>query len=534
MNSRPWLNHYPPNVPEQLDIPEICLYSIFTNTVNKYGNQTAIIFNEQEITYNELQNNVERLAAAWKQMGAQKGERVGLMLPNHPDYVTAYFAAHRLGLVVVQMNPMYMPREIVEILSDSEVTYLVLEERNIEKITAVQEKYNVKKLFISGDYSGTEQNNIHSIDSLISSSLPIAEKTSISVKEDVAVIQYTGGTTGKMKGAMLTHYNVVANVAQSKAFYGDEMKAGEETSLIATPLYHVYAMTSGMNLGIYLGSKLLIIDKFEIKKVLEAISKYKPTFFPGVPKMYNAFVHYPNIKEYGLDCFKICTSGSAPLPVNVIKQFEELTGATVGEGFGMSEASPTTHRNPPEGKRKVGSIGIPLPGTDCKILDDNGNELPPQSVGELLIKGPQVMKGYWKKETETYQALRDGWLYSGDLAMMDEDGYFYIVGRKKEMIIVGGFNIYPQEVESVLYDHPDVQEAAVVGIPVKDGEEIVKAYVVAKEGKSIDIDELQGHCYRNLTRYKVPKQIELRDELPRNTVGKLLKRILVEEETQKI
>ena len=243
--------------------------------------------------------------------------------------------------------------------------------------------------------------------------------------------------------------------------------------------------------------------------------------------MYNAFVNYPQIEEYDLKCLKFCSCSSAPLPIEVIKRFEELTGAVIGEGFGLSEASPSTHRNPIFAKRKIGSIGIPFPGTECMIIDENGTELGSNCVGELLIKGPQIMKGYWNSAEETRKALQNGWLYTGDLSMMDEEGYFYIVGRKKEMIIVGGFNIYPQEVESVLYEHPDIQEAAVVSIPQVELEETIKAFIVPKDGVTIDLDELKGYCYTRLTPYKVPKEFEVIEKLPRNTVGKLLKRLLV-------
>ena len=368
------------------------------------------------------------------------------------------------------------------------------------------------------------------LEELLNHPLHLEKPVEVDVHEDVAVIQYTGGTTGGVKGAMLTHYNLVANVIQSYLLYGERMGFGREVILTATPLYHVYAMTSGMNLPIYIGGTILLFRKFEVNHVLTMIQEYRPTFIPGVPKMYLSFVNHPDIEQYDLTCFKFCSCGSAPLPVKVLERFEELTGAVIGEGFGLSEASPSTHRNPPFAKRKTGSVGIPFPGTDCKIVDDNNQEVKPGIVGELLIKGPQVMKGYWKNGEATKATLVKGWLHTGDLAKMDEEGYFYIVGRKKEMIIVGGFNIYPQEIEGVLYEHPDILEAAVVGIPHEDEGEIVKAYVVAKEGRHIKHKELKEYCRTKLTRYKVPKWFEVRESLPRNTVGKLLKRLLVEEE----
>ncbi|WP_238389583.1 long-chain fatty acid--CoA ligase [Virgibacillus sp. MSP4-1] len=526
LQERRWVKAYPSEVNPNIECPEVSLYSLLEKTVEKYGSRTAIIAEDRSFTYEEFKDKVDRLAAAWDELGLRKGERLGLMLPNHPDYMMAYYAAMRLGLMVVQINPRYTARELLHITSDAKMNYLVAEQDHLKAVHQVNEMYQLSRVFVSR----SQNDNPQSLDFLIRNSEPITREIPISPRDDVAVIQYTGGTTGKMKGAMLTHFNLVANVSQSCAMYGNKMQAGQEVVLTATPLYHVYAMTSAMNLGIYVGATILLIKKFQVDDVLEKIKTYQPTFFPGVPRMYNAFVNHPDVESYGLDCLKICSSGSAPLPIEIIRRFEDLTGAVIGEGFGLTEASPSTHRNPPSGVRKVGSIGIPLPGTDCKIVDEDHQELPEHSVGELIIRGPQIMKGYFQNEEETHHALRNSWLYTGDLAMSDEEGYFYIVGRKKEMIINGGFNIYPQEIESVLYDHPDVLESAVVGIPDPAQGEVVKAYVVPKAGHTIELEELKGHCYRHLTHYKVPKQYEICAELPRNTVGKLLKRKLVERE----
>ncbi|WP_224771249.1 long-chain-fatty-acid--CoA ligase [Metabacillus idriensis] len=525
---RPWHSFYQHG---DVHIPEQSVYTMLEKTAERYGGQTAILFEDLEITYMELKNKVDRLAGKWNEMGFKKGDRIGLMLANHPDYVISYYAAHALGLIVVQINPMYTARELLQIVADAEVTTIVADAAGRKTINEVSDLYSFTHMMAS-QLSGSDGHYLK-LEDLIASGISLKRPAQINAKEDVAVIQYTGGTTGKMKGAMLTHFNLTANVYQSYLMYGDSMIQGKETVLIATPLYHVYAMTSGMNLGIFIGGRLLLFRKFEIDEVLEKIKKHRPTFFPGVPKMYIAFVNHPEIEEAKLGCLKLCSSGSAPLPVEIIQRFESLTGTRIGEGFGLSEASPSTHRNPPFGKRKIGSIGIPVPETDCMIVDEDNLALGPKSVGELLIKGPQIMKGYWNNEAETHSALQNGWLYTGDLATMDEEGYFYIVGRKKEMIILGGFNIYPQEIEGVLYEHPDVKEAAVVGLPDEEHGERVKAYVVPKDGKTIDKEELRGYCYTKLTPYKVPKQFEVRDSLPRNTVGKLLKRLLVKEETER-
>ncbi|MFZ0474654.1 MAG: long-chain fatty acid--CoA ligase [Halobacillus sp.] len=529
LKKRPWYQSYSPEMNTEIIEPQKSLYTLLKESANEFSERTAILYEDSRITYQELKENVDQLAGAWNELGLKKGERIGLMISNHPDYIKAYYAAQRLGLIVVQINPRYTARELFHIIEDSGMNYLVAEESNRLLIEQVKEGSDISLVF----FSKAERDLPESLESLINKAYPLKKDIPITAKEDVAVIQYTGGTTGKIKGAMLTHSNLMANVIQSHAMYGKLMVKGKETVLAATPLYHVYAMTSAMNLGIYLGATILLIPEFKVADVAEKIKKYQPTFFPGVPRMYSAFVHYPNIESYGLYSLKFCSSGSAPLPVEIIKRFESLTGAVIGEGFGLSEASPSTHRNPAGGVRKIGSIGLPLPGTDCRIIDDHDEILPVNSVGELIIKGPQIMKGYWRHAKETKNTLRNGWLYTGDLAMCDEDGYFYIVGRKKEMIINGGFNIYPQEIESVLYEHPAVKDAAVVGVPDRDKGEIVKAYVVLKEDCKVEINDLKEYCSTRFTRYKVPRQYEIRDELPRNTVGKLLKRKLIEEEKSK-
>ncbi|MDN4522988.1 long-chain-fatty-acid--CoA ligase [Fictibacillus fluitans] len=531
VSNRPWSKYYDLN--QSNCIPDVSVYSILETAAKKYGDRTAILFEHQRISFLELKNQTDRLAAAWCELGLQKGQRIGLMLSNHPDYIISYYAAQALGLIVVQINPFYTSRELLQIVFDAEISYIVADPNAFSVIQEIKEQYTFHFIFSSQITDKDMNPLVIKLEDLKKYSDTLSGNTPMDSREEVAVLQYTGGTTGKMKGVMLTHHNLLANVIQSYTMYGEKMIPGQETVLAATPLYHVYGMTSAMNLGIYIGATLLLFKKFDADYILPFIKEYRPTFFPGVPKMYNAFVNQPSVENYGLNCLKLCSCGSAPLPVEVIKRFETLTGATIGEGFGLSEASPSTHRNPSSGVRKLGSIGIPMPGTDCLIVDERRQELPPHSVGELAIKGPQIMKGYWKNNKETKDSLQNGWLFTGDLATMDEDGYFYIVGRKKEMVIVGGFNIYPQEVEGVLYEHPDVQEAAVVGIPHKEEGEVVKAYLVPKNGCVIDLAEIRGHCYHKLARYKVPKEFEIRDSLPRNTVGKLLKRMLVQEEKEK-
>ena len=529
----PWDKYHTHSL-SQFGSSNVSIYTLLKDAEKKYTTHTAVTFQGEKTTYRELKSKTDRLAGSWIKMGFKKGERIGLMIRNHPDYIVSYYAAQALGLIVVQINPSYTTRELLQILVDAEVLYIVADSGSIKTVNEVENIYRFHAIITSQATGLNSNEHTYFIEDLVASDILLDTPAAINAEEDIAVIQYTGGTTGKIKGAMLTHKNLITNVMQSFAMYQEKASPGHDIILAATPLYHVYAMTSAMNLGIYMGANILLIEKFEVEKVMSIIKKYQPSFFPGVPQMYNAFVNYPNAESYGLNCFQVCSSGSAPLPIEVMKKFEAISGAKISEGFGMSETSPTTHRTPINGETKVGSIGIPVPETECRIIDNDQNELGTYTVGELLIKGPQVMKGYWNNKVETDRALQNGWMHTGDLAMQDEDGYFYIVGRKKEMIIIGGFNIYPQEVEGVLYEHPDVKESAVVGIPDSKKGEIVKAYVVPKDDCSIDIEELRGYCYQNLTPYKVPKQFEVMEALPRNTVGKLLKRKLIEDAKNRI
>lgn len=518
---------YPEHVQATINHPEISLYKMLEQSTEQYKDKISFIFEGTEITYAQLKDRVDRLAHAWHKLGFEKGERIGLMLGNSPFYVYSYYAAMKLGLIVVQINPYYTLRELLKITQDANLNYLVAEKENLQKVQSLQDVHELAGTFyVDGTVEGAKN-----IAQLIEENEPLIESTPIDVKEDVAVIQYTGGTTGEVKGAMLTHYNLVANVEQTYTLYKGKMQLGEEIVLTATPLYHVYGMTSSMNFGIYVGAKNLLMRRFKLEEALCLIKEHRPSYFPGVPGMYSAFVNHPDIESYGLDSLKYCSCGSAPLPIEIIKKFESLTNAVIGEGFGLTESSPTAHRNPPGGVRKIGSVGIPVPSTDSKVINEDGTELAPGLVGELLIKGPQVMKGYWNNPEETEKALREGWLYTGDLARQDEDGYFYIVGRKKEMIIIGGFNIYPQEVENVIYEFPNVKEVAVVGITKENKEEVAKAFVVPTDGNTIDLEDLIAHCYQNLTPYKVPKEFEIIEALPRNSVGKILKRKLVEDQS---
>ncbi len=548
--TRPWFKKYEPNVPYSLNYEEVPLFKILEDSAVKYPKKTAITFYNYSITYEELLKKVESLKTALYDLGIRKGDRVALMLPNTPHYIISYFAVLKLGAIVVQMNPLYSKSEMEFILKDSSAKALITLDLFLDKVLQIKDNIPTK-IFIIGrvkEFLNFPLNFLYSLKTIFSKIPPIPNDfhvfssllytnpkiidVQINPKEDVAVLQYTGGTTGRPKGAMLTHFNLYANVKQLLA-WTTNIDYGNERTLVVIPLFHVYAMTVGMNYTLAIGGNVVLLPKFDLKQVIEAIEKHKITNFPGVPAIYNAINNYKEISKYNLTSIKLCLSGAAPLPIQVKQQFEKITGAKLIEGYGLSEASPVTHANPIYGENREGSIGLPLPDTDAKIVDlKTGEELPPGKEGELIIKGPQVMKGYWNNEEETKQVLKDGWLFTGDIAKMDEDGYFYIVDRKKDMIIVHGFNVYPRNIEEVLYKHPKIKEAAVVGIKKPEiADEIVKAYVVVKEGETLTKEELLNYLKEHLTYYEIPSEIEFTSEIPKSLIGKPLRRVLREKDS---
>ncbi|WP_085993039.1 long-chain-fatty-acid--CoA ligase [Oceanobacillus senegalensis] len=522
---RPWLDYVAKGNPTEIDIPEVSLPQLFNESVRKYPNHQAVTFLGKTYSYKQLEQLIKNVASSLYNIGIQKGDRVALMLPNCPQYVISYYAALSIGATVVQVNPMYKSSELLHVLNDSEAEVIIVLDNLVSAVKEVESNTSLSTIINVSIESDSRFNTLTKEKGIPT---PIVE---INPREDVAVLQYTGGTTGRSKGAMLTHYNLVANTLQSYATSAIKMKLGEERMLTISPLFHVYGMTSCMNLTFYTGGNLILVPKFDVELVVKVIEQAKPTIFPGVPTMFISLLNYYKEKKFDLSSLRTCTSGSAPLPVEILNQFNDTSGTKVSEGFGLSEASPVTHRNPITGIQKPGSIGIPIPNTDAKIVDSiNGEEpMPVGEVGELVIKGPQVMKGYWNMPEETNQVLRDGWLYTGDLAKMDQDGFFYIVGRKKEMIIASGFNVYPIEIEDVIYTHPKVLEAAVIGIPDKYRGETVKAVVVLKENEMLSEKELVDFCRDRLATYKVPHSVEFVKELPKTTVGKILKRRLTEQ-----
>ncbi len=549
---RIWHKSYDPKVPFSQEYPETSLPLILEQNAKTFSDNTAIDFLGAKLTYRQLFEHVLRLANGMRQVGVVEGTKTAIMLPNTPQCVIAYYAALWLGATVVMTNPLYVERELIHQWTDSDAEVLFTLDHlypKVEKVlprtkirstivTSIKDylpfplsylypvKAYFKKLFTSVPYDG-----IH----LFSFKKTIAENRPDPIPceahpDGVALLQYTGGTTGSPKGAMLTHRNILSNVVQVASWVPD-LNRGGERFLSVLPFFHVFGMTVALNLAIYTGSEIIIMPRFDAGEILKTIKKKGPTYFPGVPTIYIAMMAHPKVDSFDLTSIRICNTGAAPMPVEVLRKFEAKTGSKILEGYGLSEASPVTHANPVDGIRKPGSIGIALPDTDCRIVDPKTGtrDMPAGQVGELIVRGPQVMKGYWKNEKETQRAITDGWLHTGDLATMDSSGYVYIVDRKKDMVISGGYNIYPREIEEVLYEHPKVEEAAAIGVPHPKKGEAIKVFVVPKRGENLSEQEIFDWSKRKLAPYKVPKEVELRDSLPKTIVGKVLRRELRDE-----
>jgi long-chain acyl-CoA synthetase len=542
---QPFYAHYDPGVPKEAPRPWLLFKALEANA-QRFPRRVALEFLGRSLTYRELWREVEAFAKGLQEAGLRPGDRVAIMLPNSPQFVIAFYGTLLAGGVGVNVNPMYTSRELRHQLKDAGVQALVILDQLLPRYQEVKAEVPVRLLVRTGiqDYLPFPKNLLYPLMLRRKGQAPKAlegipwraflkrgrpEPVAVDL-DDLALLQYTGGTTGLAKGAMLTHRNLSSNALQVRAWIPD-FREGEEVVLGAIPFFHVYGMTVAMNLALLGAAKLVLLPRPEIGPIVEAIEKHRVTLFPGVPTLYVAFNNFPGIEKRDLKSVRACISGSAPLPLEVAERFEKLTGAKLVEGYGLTEASPVTHCNPLYGERRLGSVGLPLPGVDAKVVDEEGKEVPLGEVGELIVKGPNVMKGYWNRPDETQKALKDGWLFTGDLARMDQDGYFYIVDRKKDMIIAGGYNIYPREVEEVLYGHEAVQEAAVVGVPDPYRGETVAAFIVLKEayrGKVTEKD-IEAFCRANLAAYKVPRIIQFRDSLPKSSVGKILKRELTKE-----
>ena len=509
------------------------LTGFLEEAVEKYGDNTALTRGEQKISYGELLDLTESFAAALYEAGVQKGDRVGLMLPNCPEYVVAFFGTMRIGATATQVNPIYVGRELTHIFDNSGTETVIVHSMMYEKAKAVQAATPLQRIICVGKPEGGLKDGDAPFDEFLHSATGSVPEVEIDPQEDLSSIQYTGGTTGISKGAMLTHANLLGGVKQTMDLLIDDPAAFPENGKViaVAPFFHIFGMTMVLLFGLRMGWNLLTVPRFQPDVVMEMIRDEEPVMLPGVATLFVALYNYPDMESYGLDKVMLYTSGGASVPLGLLRSFERRTGRAIWEGYGLSEGAPATFNTYLRGS-VGGSIGIPIPGTDVKIMDiETGEEeMPAGEPGELILKGPQVMRGYWQMPEETANTLRDGWLYTGDIARMDDDGYLYIVDRKKEVINASGFKVYPREVEEVLYEHPEVVEGVAVGVPDEYRGETVKVFVVKKEGSSLKEEDLIAHCKDNLAPYKVPQLVEFREELPKSAVGKLLKRVLADEE----
>lgn len=541
---RPWVKSYSNGTPHTIPLPRQPLHRFLESAANWVPKRSAIIFGSETLTYRQLDEKVNQFAHALRGMGVSPDDRVMLVLPNCPQFVIAYYAVLKIGAIVVLPNPDADAAGIIYEIAYTQAKVLVTLRQNLALAQAAKQKANVQKIVftdISGEaLTADDRRPLRQMggfmDEMIDQSDDAIAPPDIRVDiRQIAAIVFTSGTTDQPKGVCLTHANLVANTMQTRHWVPD-LQYGKEVILSVLPLLHSYGMTTAMNVPILIGGTMVLMPKFDLQLILDHIKRFKPTIFPGVPTLYTAINNAPNVRSYGLSSIKACISGAAPLPVEVQEEFEKLTRGRLVEGYGLTEASPITHANPLYGVRKVGHIGVPIPNTDAKIVDlITGEEVSPGHIGELVVRGPQVMLKYWgdTAETDAESAVRDGWLYTGDVAIMDSDGYFQIISRKRDTIMAGEYSVYPRDVEEVLYENSKVLEAAVVGIGI-DGSngQRVKAFVVPRPGTRLSKEELIELCRRRLEEYAVPWDIEFRQELPKSFIGKVLRRLLVEEKVE--
>ena len=572
MSPQPWIAHYEKGVPPIVDIPDLRLHQMLVNSAKQYPRNLAVhlvlkylplgLAIQSKMTYAELDEATDRFAVALQKLGVRKADRVAIMLPNLPQQVIAYFGILKAGATVVNTNPTYTARELQHQLEDCGAETMIMISGLYERLAQVREHTRIKHVILTDipdslgwPFKGMVEKQVRASGMMIDITpgpglyrlydlikQATGKPTYVPVNgDDIALFQYSGGTTGVPKAAMLTHHNLVSNVIQMRAWF-TPLEPGKEKFLCALPFFHVYGMTVGMLLGLATGSALVVVpDPRNTNHILEVVHHEHVTLYPGVPGSYVGLINHPKVKQYNLHSIKACLSGGAALPVEVAQKFEAITGGRLVEGFGMTESSPVITANPIQGESRPGSIGLPISSTEVRLVeldpDAQGNyvDVSEGKEGELLARGPQVMKGYWNMPDETVKTIsRDGWLHTGDIAKMDKDGYFYIVDRKKDLIIASGYNVVPREIEEVLYTHPCIQEVAVAGIPDPKRGETVKAYVILKEGKTATEQEIRDYCKESLAPYKVPTLVEFRTELPKSQIGKVLRRLLVEEEKAKL
>jgi long-chain acyl-CoA synthetase len=553
-----WLENYPADVPKTIDYPVVPVTDLWDKACSQFPDRVMLSFEGFRLTFRELMNKAESFATSLHDLGIRRGDRVAILMPNLPSYVIAFLGIVKVGAIVTQINPLYVAREIEYTLNNAEPRAIVtvslralpcydhlkkvlVNTPSVEHVivTSVGDglpplKQFLYNLFMGGLREKREIAKDHLRFARLVNVEPSPPRFPVNPREDTLLLQYTGGTTGVSKGAELTHENIVANVFQGRAILTPRVKDGEEIALLTLPLFHQFGAFVCI-LALQAAATIVALpNPRDISHLLKLIQKERVTMFAGVPALYNAIINHPKVTTHDLTSIKVCISGAAPLPPEIPRRFEELTQGRLIEGYGMTETSPLTHVNPVFGREKIGSVGLPVPNTNVRIIDpEDGHDLGIDEPGEILIRGPQVMKGYWRMPEETAQVLRDGWMHTGDIGKMDEEGYFWIVDRKKDMIISSGFNVYPREIEDILYEMPAILEAAVVGVPDPKRGESAKAFVVLKEGQSVTEEELEAFCRENLAKYKVPAYYEIRESLPKSAIGKILRRTLAAEEREK-
>ncbi len=557
MEEKPWLQHYDNGVVYDIEPFDEPIFSLLDHAARLHPTREAVVFQNTKISYAELRDKAEVFASSLRLMGVNHGDRVAIMLPNLPQAVIAFWGVMKAGAIAVMTNPLYMESEIIHHMQDSGAKHLIMLDLLWPKINPLRDRIPIENYIVTSVGEGLsfplnllynfkekrnknhvkipfDSDNIIPWKSMFNTTHKYSAKQHIKAN-DVALLQYTGGTTGLPKGVMLTHANLGANCKQIISVIYDVVQ--EHQKLVGLlPFFHVYGLCVGLIIPTAIVGTTYPMPRYVPQDVLKLIKKHQPTIFPGAPSVYISLMQQKNLSDYDLKCIKLCISGSAPLPLEHFRKFQEITGATIIEGYGLTEASPITHINPLiSDNQKPGSIGMPLPSTRARIVDMEGGSLTlgPDKLGELIIKGPQIMTGYWNKEDETASAVRNGWLYTGDLGTMDEEGFFYITDRKKDMIIVGGYNVYPREIDEVLLEHPSILEAVAVGVEDKVRGETIKAFVVLKPGEELSRSDVIAWCRNKLASYKIPRTVEFRTELPKTIVGKVLRRVLRAEEDSK-
>jgi long-chain acyl-CoA synthetase len=555
MTDEIWLKAYPKDIEWDQSFEVKPLWAILDDAVRRFPNNDIIDFLGKTYSYAEIGHQVDRAAAGFQRLGVGKGTKVGLFLPNCPQFIISYFGILKAGGTVVNYSPLYSEQELLHQIEDSHTDIMVTLNLKVlyPKMKAMLAQSRVKKLIIGnmpevlafpknllfplfkrGDIAVVPNDKDHVAFAQLVNNDGAYTSVDVDPATDIAVLQYTGGTTGVSKGAMLTHANLFANTMQGRIWF-EGVTEGEETMMGVLPFFHVFAMTVVMNLSISIAAKIIMHPRFELEPVLKDLDKKKPTLFPGVPTMYTAINNYPKLSDYDLSSLKFCLSGGAPLPVEVKQNFESFTGCKLVEGYGLTETSPIASASPLMGVSKEASIGLPLPGTHIVITDrEDPHKIMPQGEdGEICVIGPQVMLGYWGREEATAETIVDGMLHTGDVGYMDEEGYTFIIDRMKDLVLVGGFNVYPRHVEEAIYQHPGVEEVTVIGITDDYLGQVIKAFIKLKNGHALTEDELKAFLEDKLAKHAIPRQTEFRDELPKTMIGKLSKKELVAEEKEK-